>query len=265
MMMQKMIKLLLLMALCLGLALAFTACSSDDDDSNSPTISGGTGKDDVYVGWKLVIEDKLTDGTSKAALIAGEGSFRQGQGYYMAGEFNNYLRYDTGFSGGIMVEFDAQGYIPGEEMHDGNDEMTIAIIQDAPPGTAWANWRVLPYYLFQLRKMANYSGDIAMDGLKMKCGSANRSSYDGEWKTSMGQGLVGHPLSWDTNHKYHWLIMIEPGWIELRRDNQPIFQDGLDGAIFSTDPNYVYIGGGEGFDYSPNNITYSNVKIYKKN
>ncbi len=265
MMMQKKGKFLFLLALCLGLvALAFTGCSKDDDDDDNGSQSlTGVGKDDVYVGWKLVIDDKLTDGTTKAALVAGEGSFKAGEGYYIAGEFNNYLRYDTGFSGGIMVEFDAQGYIPGESMHDGNDEMTIAIIQDAPPGTAWANWRVLPYYLFQLRKLANFENST--DGLKMKCGAANRSSYDGEWKTYMGQGLVGHPLSWDTSHKYHWMIMLEPGWIELRRDNQPIFQEGLDGAIFSTDPNYVYIGGGEGFDYSPDNVTYSNVKIYKKN
>ena len=82
-----------------------------------------------------------------------------------------------------------------------------------------------------------------------------------------GDGLAGHPLSWDSSKTYHWEAAFEPGALEIKRDGQMIFQYWIDPLVFGSkkQPIVVYIGGDDGANnISPNNVTYSNVKIYRK-
>ena len=202
------------------------------------------------------IDDPLTNKTTKATQIVG-GEFTA-EGYKITGKVNSYLRYDTNITGAIRVTFDAKGFIPGEPMYGTNDQGSILVMQDVPHGTNWVNWKTIDGFLFQLLKMAKYDSD---DKLKLKAGSYARvPSFLGEWKTP-------HPLSWDSSKTYHWDIAFEPESLEIKRDEQLIFKNWIDPLVFGkkNQPIVVYIGGDDGANnISPNNVTYSNVKIYRK-
>ena len=213
-------------------------------------------------GWTLAINDPLTNKTTKATQIVG-GEWAA-DGCKITGKVKSYLRYDTNITGAIRVEFDAKGYISGEPMHGTNDQVSILVMQDVPHPTNWANWKTIDGFLFQLLKMAKYD---ATDGLKLKAGAALRTKFDGEWWTVQGDGLAGHPLAWDSSKTYHWEVAFEPGALEIKRDGQMIFQYWIDPLVFGkkNQPIVVYIGGDDGANnISPNNVTYSNVKIYRK-
>ena len=213
--------------------------------------------------WTLVIDDPLTNGQTKAQR-GGEGAFKANEGYAITGRDQSYLLYTPGITKSIRVEFDAKGYIPAESMHGSNDQMSLIVMQDVPHGTNWVNWRSIDGFLFQLQKLAKFENST--DGLKLKAGAALRTSFDGEWKTYMGDGMIGHPLSWDASKTYHWTIVFQPGNLEISRDSQLIFKYWIDPKVFgnATSPIIVYIGGDFGANnVSPQNVTYSNVKIYR--
>ncbi|GAK54133.1 hypothetical protein, fragment [Candidatus Moduliflexus flocculans] len=230
----------------------------------SGQASGGdSGSSSGAEGWTLVLEDKLTDGKTQAQR-GGEGKFKLNEGYAITGRNQSYLLYNPGITKSIRVEFDAKGYIPAEPMYGNNDQMSLIVMQDVPHGTNWVNWRSIDGFLFQLQKLAKFENST--DGLKLKAGAALRTSFDGEWKTYMGQGLVGHPLAWDSSKTYHWTVVFQPGNLEISRDSQLIFKYWIDPKVFgsATQPIVVYIGGDFGANnVSPQNVTYSNVKIYR--
>ncbi len=226
---------------------------------------GGSGSDNgnETQEWTLVIDDKLTDGQTKAQR-GGDGHFTPNEGYAITSREQSYLLYTPGITKSIKVEFDAKGYIPGEPMLGANDQMSLIVMQDVPHGTNWVNWQSIDGFLFQLQKLAKFENST--DGLKLKAGAALRTSFDGEWKTYMGDGMVGHPLSWDSSKIYHWTIVFQPEKLEISRDNQMIFKYWIDPKVFgsATQPIIVYIGGDFGANnVSPQNVTYSNVKIYR--
>ena len=273
----KLVRVGLVLVLCLGMVGWVTSCAffeSDDDDSNTggtpttpliPTLPGGQKP------GALVIDDPLTNGTSVATALLG-GEFTPGGYHITAVEDNGYIMYDTSIKENIWVEFDAQGYQPGELQRDDDNVNNVLMMHDAADPYAWwpSQWRVLRECWLQVRKigLGYWEGRALydeMDGFLVKGGCDNgASSFEVStyWHRMNGAPLVPNPLEWDPAKKYHWVFTVKDGRVEVFRDGvQLLWGEGF----WPENRIVVYIGGVnyQPMGFSPRDVTYSNVKIYQ--
>lgn len=262
----KLASLFLGIALCIGMMLMLTNCSNDDDDNSNVTRPSDP---------NLVVFDPLTDGKSSANAMLAGGAFTS-EGYKIT-EPAGYIGYVTDITRNIIVEFDAKGYMMNEPAHTevdpADDVANMLSMHDAPLWTDWRepNWRILPNCSFRMRKKTFLAGQIGINGMQIKGGCSNSGfeigSYfhwnardDGEWLDNFG---IGNGVSWDASKTYHWKVSVVNGRTEIYRDGVLL---GWGNGFLPQSRYVVYVGGAdwshEGV-FSPDNVTYSNVKIYR--
>ena len=258
--------LLLGMAACLALTAGLSGCSGDDDDDSS---SGSATRPITSVGnpndWKtLVLSDSLTNGGTKATMIGG-GEFTA-EGYHFTSH-EGYIIYDTTVVGNFRVEFDTKGFDPNEPYHDPDDQSTILFMQDAPLGTNWTQWQTIPHCLFQMIKMTWYpGGEQSANGLKVKggCdGGATGFEVSSYYHRDNGVFLASHPLEWNPETTYHWVVTVKNGHTEIFRDGVQMMSGE---GFWPGDPMRFFFGGTGMFfgQLSPDNVTFSNINIYQE-
>jgi hypothetical protein len=268
---QKLFVFFVGIVLCVGLLIGLTSCHlfHSDSDSTSPS-SPGSGSSPTQPGnipgATLVIFDPLTNNQSdyNAILIGGEFT---PEGYHITAD-QGYIMYETDIRENIRVEFDAKGFIWDEWDHEGNDESTIMVMHDAiDPYVNWpALWSVLDNCWFQMIKLG-MSPYNSVNGLKLKGGCDcdwggggtffEVSSY---YHHDNGAFVGGHPVDWDPATTYHWVVTVQSGHTEGFRDGQQLFWgDGF----WPGNRIVVLIGGAYYNVYSPRDVTYSNVTIYR--
>lgn len=208
------------------------------------------------------IFDPLTNGTSKATSIGG-GEFTA-EGYHFTSHFG-YIIYDTQIKGNFRVEFDTKGFQPGEMYHAPDDQATILFMQDAPLGTDWTQWRIIPNCLFQMIKLAYYPGGNSTDQMKVKgaCGDGGEGYELWSYQAGPGGRWLAGWMSWDPDKKYHWVVTVRNGHVETFMDGvQLYYGDGFQPG----DPIRFFFGGtGGGFgEVTPDDSTYSNIKIFQE-
>lgn len=210
--------------------------------------------------WELTLTDPLTDGTTRAVVV-GPGRFHPGGGYTLTGPGQGFLRYDTDITGAIRVAFNAIGFGQGDPLSVETEQGTIVGIQDAPPNTNWAMWQPGSGFLCQVLKIARYfdtpTGPLFHNGVSL------RTVFD----TELGERLMRRELSWNPASSYHWELLLEPDFCMVMRDANILFHRWLNPLVFGSSPRplHVYLGGDDGPNsISPSNITYANVKIYRK-
>jgi hypothetical protein len=205
----------------------------------------------------LVIPDLLTNGQS-AGIIKG-GAFTP-EGYKITAERQGYIMYETDIKKNIRIEFDAKGYIDREPIVGTDDNFIVMLMHDAnDPYVNWFNWAHIPNYLYQIRKIGE---GPTPNGISFK-GGCGFKGVGFELSSWTGACLAGHPIEWNPNKKYHWVITVSNGRTEVIRDNIKLFS--VDCAIdFNPDNRLVvFIGGAAYGPLSPKNVTYSNVEIYR--
>lgn len=252
---------LLIGVISLGVFAGMLGCHKDS--AKTPTIPGtpiNTGKNQNEE-KQLVLSDTLTNGATKATLIGG-GVFTP-EGYYFDGSQEGYIIYDTTISGNFRVEFDTKGLRPDEWYHAPDDQSTLLIMQDAPLGTNWVDWDSLPYCLFQMIKLTWYPGSGEANGMKVKAG-CDGGATGFELASYLGGMFVGpHPLDWDPNTTYHWVVTVKDGHVEMfRNDEMMMYGDG-----FLPRDSMRFFFGGTGAvigRLTPDNATFSNIKIYQQ-
>ena len=89
-----------------------------------------------------------------------------------------------------------------------------------------------------------------------------RGSTD-ELSTWDGHSPAGHPLEWDPNMPYHWVITINNGYTEVIRNDQVIFSDNCDEFNPEGSLNIRIGGVPYGGRTGSQNVTYSNVQIFR--
>lgn len=248
-----------LFALLLVTALmGFAGCSKDDDDEEETTPTN-SGTSDTIPGWELVINDPLTSGSSALAIMEG-GYYIQGEGYHLPNQTGS-IGYITNITKNIRLEFDAKGYHAGEnDPYQG--KMVIFQMYDSPFGSSWSgadsnSWN--NHSILRLLKRGNYAS--VMDALQLKFGS--RGDFPEPSNTDPRPFVVS--CNWDTTVKYHWVIIVEGDETVITRNGTTYYD--MDTEEF--DPEYplnLQIGGaatGSGY-YSPSDVTYSNIKVYRK-
>jgi hypothetical protein len=263
---RKLLGVCLAMTLCVGLLGFMASCAffeSDDDNPTTPNgsvtpIPSGPGTRPT----NLLLDDPLTNGTSKATLIGG-GEFTP-EGYHLTSHFG-YIIYDTQITGNFRVEFDTKGLTSGEPYHDPDDQSTILFMQDAPLGTDWTQWAIIPHCLFQMIKLDWYPGGGSTDAMKVK-GACNGGGGYELWSYlpgGIGGRWVGPQPDWDPDQNYHWVVTVKDGHVETFRDGVQLFYgDGF----WPGDPIRFFFGGTGTWvgQVSPDNATYSNIKVYQE-
>ena len=229
--------------------------TSSTDESSADIESGESQIED----GQLVVFDPLTNGRSVGNVNGGQFS---PEGYKVTTNFRGYLVYETDIVGNIGVEFDAKGYIDRENCSD--SKLVVILMFDAPRDANWGDpaiWRDSHYSLLELRKRGVVPGfDHVTNGLGLKCGSHGHGLEFGSWA---GHGLAGHPIEWNPNTLYHWVITWKDGRCEIIRNDQMMYS-------LNTTPQYapkgkmnIRIGGTQWGRGGPRNVTYSNVRIYR--
>jgi len=210
-------------------------------------------------GWTLVIADTLTGGTTQG--LAEGGVFLPGQGYHIPDNWGGYLAYATSIDNpNLMLEFDAQGYL-SYESDGGGGKMILFRITDTAFDTPWTGggteWDTNS--LFELRKKGAEAYDP--DGVHLKFGS--RGNFSENYRSVDGYSPAGHPLSWNVNTTYHWVVTIASGAMEITRNGQTIFVGACDEFQPFT-PLNILIGGTPSAWSGPRDVTYANVKVYQR-
>ena len=219
-----------------------------------PVIAGGG---EIF--GELVIHDPLTNG--RTVGVVNGGAFTPG-GYNITTNFYGSLVYETGITGNIGVEFDAKGYIDREECSD--SKLVVLLMYDAPRDANLGDpaiWRESSYSVLEMRKRGHVAGfEHVTNGLGLKCGAHGDGLEFGTWA---GHGLAGHPLEWNPEVTYHWVVTWKNGALEILRNKQPMY-------AVNTLPQYepkgrmvVRIGGTHWGRSGPRGVTYSNVRIYR--
>ncbi len=214
---------------------------------------------ETSISGKLVIADSLKNGRTVGMVNGGQFT---PDGYRITTNFQGYLVYETGITGDIGVEFTAKGYLDREECSD--SKLVVLLMYDAPRDANWgepAVWRDSHHSLLEIRKRGFVPGfEHITNGLSLKCSSHGGGIEFGSWA---GHGLAGHPLEWNPNTTYHWVITWKDGMLDVRRNDQPLY-------LTNTLPQYnpkgkmvVRIGGTHWGRGGPRNVVYSDVKIYR--
>jgi hypothetical protein len=246
---------LLIVLLCLGMIVILANCggSGDSKKSGDPTSPGAESDLDP----NLVIDDPLTNGQTVGDGAYG-GIFRA-DGFEVTTNYHGYLAYSTDIIKNIRIEFDARGYVPWED-DEGDGKMVIVEIFDSPHSLIWNGPAYdSQYCLFHFRKRGLYEGQYhyKVDGVEIKFGGKGNTDEVATWNGSP----AGHPLEWDEDETYHWVIIIQNGTMEITRNEQVIFAE--DCSEFDPDyPLNVRIGGVPYPGRSGSQgVIYSNVKI----
>lgn len=211
------------------------------------------------ISGKLMVADSLKNGRTVGVVNGGQFT---PDGYRITTNFQGYLVYETGITGNIGVEFTAKGYLDREECTD--SKLVVLLMYDAPRDANWGDpaiWRDSHYSLLELRKRGAVPGfEHITNGFGLKCLSHGEGAESGSWA---GHGLAGHPLEWNPNTSYHWVITWKDGTLDVRRNDQPLY-------LANTLPHFnpkgkivVRIGGTHWGRGGPRNVTYSDVKIYR--
>jgi hypothetical protein len=271
-------KLQKLFVLCLVLLVALVGC--EKEEINAPTSAedavdqanaverwthpdAGTAPEPKPEGStvpegaeNLVVNDPLTNGTTIGAVAGGEFT---PEGYRVLTNNGGYVMYATDIIRNIQVEFNAKGYIPGE--NSVSAKLTVLEMFDADPYTPWnLVWRDIDSFLWQLRKRG--AGGIVTDALDLKFGCERRHVGKEFWGWR-GDCLAGNPIEWDPNKLYRWVVTVSEGRTEVIRNGQLMYS--VDSAVgFAPDgPLVVRIGGTSYGAEGPRGVAYSNVKIYR--
>ena len=256
--MQKLFRVCLIMAVCIGMVYVMTSCHHSDNDNTTPTTPDGDTNDP-----NLLLNDPLTDGTSKATQIGG-GEFTP-EGYHLTSHFG-YIIYDTTIQGNFRVEFDTKGLLPDEVYHDPDDQSTILFMQDAPLGTDWTKWYMIENCLFQMIKLTWYpNGWESAGAMKVKgaCGGGGGYELWSYRSEGIGGDWLANDFWWDPDTTYHWKVTVINGHVEAFRDDMQLFYgDGF----WPGDPIRFFFGGTGTWvgQVSPDNATYSNIKVYQE-
>lgn len=212
----------------------------------------------------LAIDDPLTNGRCAGRVVGGEFT---AEGCRITAE-KGYIIYETDIRKQIRVEFDAKGYLDREPSRGTDDNAMLFVMHDAEPDTNWAAaWRDLPNYLYQIRKIGLFIENgqplFTTNGISFKAGCAYRNVGVELASWNGGDCLAGHPVEWNPSKRYHWVITVSNGRTEIVRDGVKMFSIDCATAFNPDNRLLIYIGGATYGPYSPRNVTYSNVKIYR--
>jgi hypothetical protein len=233
--------------------------SSGDDSSGDDSSGDDSSEQEDEDG--LVIHDLLSDGSSVGYVT---GGMFTNEGYTVTTNSGGYLAYETDILHDIRIEFDAKGYVPLEENGDGK----IVIMQMFDSGHDF-NWMgtdpwFSPYSMYEVRKRGKWDGQVLdrTDGVHFKCGGEGNDGLElGTWIP--GDSPAEHPLDWDSDTVYHWVITLNDSYTEISRNGKLLFAEHI-GHVFSPDDTLnIRIGGTWFGRVGPANVTYSNVKIFR--
>lgn len=209
----------------------------------------------------LVIFDPLTDNTTKGKA---HGGVFTPDGYKMTENPGGYIAYSTDIVKNIRIEFDAQGFVPEEDIGDG--KMVLMQMFDCPHEydcNGEGVWRS-QYSLYEIRKRGKWQGQVVdkTDCLHLKCGGKDREAL--ELVTCFpGHALVLGPIEWNPAVKYHFLVTLKDSRTEIFRNDQKIFSADCSHSFTPDGKLNLRLGGTWFGRIGCTNVTYSNVKIFR--